>query len=91
MEAAAADEEVEGWRRELEAGRRIDLRRSVVAITGTEPDEPLVDVLWALLGPEVYLKLTVDAGRSRDECEAYATEGSRRLFGIAAPAPTRAR
>ena len=51
MEAAAGDDEVEGWRRELEAGRRIDLRRSIVAITGTEPDEPLVDVVWALLGP----------------------------------------
>ncbi len=96
MEAAAGDDEVEGWRRELEAGRRIDLRRSIVAITGTEPDEPLVDVVWALLGPEVYLKLTVDAGRSRDEYEAYAAEAGAAVArhhacGAAAAGRSRAR
>ena len=71
--------------------RKRDLRRSIVAIPGAEPDESLVDVVWALLGPEVYLELTVDAGRSRAEYEAVVSEASRRLFGLPAPPTARTR
>ena len=58
---------------------------------GPSRDEPLVDVVWVLFGPEVYLKLTVDAGRSRADYEAYASESFTRLLGIAATSITRSR
>jgi TetR/AcrR family transcriptional regulator, regulator of autoinduction and epiphytic fitness len=88
MEAAVGDPDVDAWRLELERGRRVDLRRSVAAILGAEPDETTIDILWVLFGPEIYLKLTTDAGRSRAEYEAYV----RRVFtSVTTPeaAPTR--
>ena len=74
MEAAVGDPEVDAWRLDLERGRRVDVARSVAAMLGTEPDETTIDVLWVLFGPEVYLKLTTDAGRSRAQYEAYVRE-----------------
>jgi AcrR family transcriptional regulator len=74
MEASVGDPEIDAWRLELERTRRVDVGRSVGAILGAEPDETTLDILWVLFGPEVYLKLTTDAGRSRAEYEAYARE-----------------
>jgi AcrR family transcriptional regulator len=74
VEASAGNPEIDAWRLELERGRRLDVRRSIAAILGAEPDETTVDIVWVLFGPEVYLKLTADTGRSRAEYEAYARE-----------------
>ena len=71
LEAAAGDREIDGWRVELERGRRVDLERSVALIWERELDKRTLDLLWALLGPEVYLRLTADAGWSRADYESY--------------------
>ena len=67
IEAAAADPEIDGWRQELERGRRIEVDRSVRAVLGpdVDVDEMTVDLAWVIFGPEVYLKVTTDLAKSR--------------------------
>ena len=81
VEAASGDEEVDGWRLELERNRRIDAGRSVAVVLGREPEDELVTMLWLLYGPETYLKLVVDFGMPRAEYEALLVEASHRLIG----------
>jgi AcrR family transcriptional regulator len=81
VEAAASDEEVERWRRELEDSRRLDTRRSIERVLdGAEVDEHLVTLLWVLYSPETYRKLVVDRGLSRAEYESLLVDASQRLF-----------
>ncbi len=80
IEAAAADPEIDGWRQELERGRRIEVARSVRAVLGTDVDEITIDLAWAMVGPEVYLKVTTDLGRSRKGYETFLREGFSRLI-----------
>ncbi|MFP5320362.1 MAG: TetR/AcrR family transcriptional regulator [Acidimicrobiia bacterium] len=73
VEAAGGDEEVDAWRLEMEAGRRIDVGRGLALVLGRDPDDRLVTVMWLMLGPEAYRKLVVDQGMSRDDyCELVA-------------------
>ncbi len=67
IEAAAADPEIDGWRQELERGRRTEVARSLRAVLGldVDVDEMTVDLAWVIFGPEVYLKVTTDLARSR--------------------------
>jgi len=88
MEAAVGDAEVEGWRIDLERRRRIDLQRSMALITGRDLDERTLDLLWAMLGPEIYLKLTGDAALRRAEYEAVVLDAVERLLR---PGPKRGR
>ncbi|HEX5096733.1 MAG TPA: helix-turn-helix domain-containing protein [Acidimicrobiia bacterium] len=69
--AASSDEEVDGWRKELDDGRRIDTRRFLALIYEREIDEHVVDLIWALFSSEVYWKLTRDVGWSRSEYETW--------------------
>lgn len=87
MEAAAGDPEVEGWRIELERGRRLDLRRSLALILGRDLDTPTIDLLWVLLGPETYLKLVGDAGYGREQYEQFLLDAVERIL----PRPWRRR
>jgi len=82
IEAAAADPEIDGWRQELERGRRIEVARSVRAMLGpdVDVDEFTVDLAWVIFGPEVYLKVTTDLARSRAGYEAFIREGFSRLI-----------
>lgn len=77
--AAAADEEVEAWRIELEQRRRIDVRRSIERVLDRPVGEDVTTILWVLYGPETYLKLVVDAGMSRADYEAFLVRSSERL------------
>jgi AcrR family transcriptional regulator len=79
-EAASSDEEVEGWRLELEQGRRIDVGRSVERIIGRELDDDVVTLLWVLYGPDTYRLLTGDAGWSRADYEAFLVRSSQRVL-----------
>ncbi len=88
MEASGTDPEVDHWRIELERARRVDVERSTTLMLDRQLDARTLDLLWVLLGPEVYLKLTVDAGLSRADYEAYILDGFERLI---APALKRAR
>jgi AcrR family transcriptional regulator len=79
MEAAGADPEIESWRCELERGRRIDFGRAMTVMFEREFDQVTLDLLWSLFGPEVYLKLTVDAGLGRADYESSLRTAIERL------------
>ena len=79
VEAAAGDGEVDGWRVELEQGRRVEVGRSVNAMMERELDARTLDLVWVLFAPEVYLKLTRDVGLSRPDYEAYVLDAFERL------------
>jgi AcrR family transcriptional regulator len=85
MEAAVADAEIDGWRIELERGRRLEIARSLALMTGRDLDDRTVDLMWILLGPEVYLKLTGDAGLTRSDYQSYVLDGFQRLTARARP------
>jgi hypothetical protein len=79
MEASAADDEIESWRLELERGRRIDARRGAELVLGHEVDDVTSDLLWMMLGPEVFLKCTTDLGFTAAEYESFMKEAFMRL------------
>ncbi len=71
VEASIADAEIDRWRVELDAGRRIEIERSFRVIFGEDLDAMTNDLLWVVLGPEVYLRLTGDLSLSREQYETY--------------------
>lgn len=79
-EAAPGDPEIAGWVGELEQGRRLDLSRGLERALGHPVDNPTLDVLWALLGSEVYLKLR-GIGWTFDEYVELVLTASRRILG----------
>ena len=82
VEAASSDEEVAGWRLELEANRRLDTHRSIERVLGRDVDENLVTLLWLLYSPETYRKLVVDSGMSRAEYESLLVDAGNRVMGF---------
>ena len=89
VEAAGADPEVETWRAEFEHNRRVDLERSLREIRGRPVEGPMLDVVWALTGPEVYQKLVVDAGMERKAYEDCMVEVLTRLTTPSKSRPSR--
>ncbi len=89
VEAAGADPEVEAWRAELERNRRADLRRGLQEILGRPVEGPMLDVAWALAGPEVYHKLVVDAGMTRKAYEDCLVDALTRLTAPSKSRPPR--
>ncbi len=83
QQAAGGDPEIDGWRSELEAGRRLEVGRSLETITGRAVDNITADLAWVILGPEAYLSLTRDRGLDRAAYEAYIIDALRRLLGLA--------
>jgi AcrR family transcriptional regulator len=65
MEAAASDEEIDGWRAHWDEGRRVDTRRSLEVILQRELDDVLVDLFWGIFSHEVYGMLVLDRGLDR--------------------------
>jgi AcrR family transcriptional regulator len=65
MEAAASDEEIEGWRAQWDDGRRLDSRRSLEVILQREIDDVLLDLFWGIFSHEVYGMLVLDRGLDR--------------------------
>ena len=80
-EAAASDEEIDGWRLQWEEGRRIDVRRSVELILQREIDDVGLDLLWGLFSHEVYGMLVFDRGLDR----AHYIERMRVAVNASAP------
>jgi AcrR family transcriptional regulator len=64
-EAAASDDEIDGWRKQWEVGRRVDVRRSVELILENELDDVTLDLLWGIFSHEVYGILVLDHGLDR--------------------------
>ena len=79
---AAADEEVARWRTALEGNRKLDVRRTVEMVLDRTINDVMLDLIWVLNGPEVYLKLTLEAGWTRDEYERHILDASKRLLGL---------
>ncbi|HEU5085332.1 MAG TPA: helix-turn-helix domain-containing protein [Acidimicrobiales bacterium] len=79
IEAASGDDEVDGWRLELEAGRQLDVGRSAEVILGRPTPERLRTVLWLLYSPEGYRKLVADEGMSPAAYRDLMTDVTRRL------------
>jgi AcrR family transcriptional regulator len=80
-QAASGDGEVEGWRAEVERRRRAALGSALQAALDKDLDPLLLDLVWALLGPDVRLHLVEDAGWSRDEYTSAMTDAVLRLIG----------
>lgn len=83
VEAAASDDEVDRWRLEIEARRRIDLRRGLEAVLGQAVDDVLLTLVWVLFSSEAYRKLTRDAGLSRASYEELLVAAVGRLVPTA--------
>ena len=81
VEASRSDDEVDGWRLEMEQRRHLEVGRSTAAVLDEQPDDQLVTMLWILYGAETYLKLTGDRGFDRAQYEAFLIEASTRLVG----------
>lgn len=64
-EAAASDQEIDGWRLRWDAGRRLDVKRSVELIVQHELDDATLDLLWGIFSHEVYGMLVLDHGLDR--------------------------
>ena len=64
-EAAASDDEIDGWRLQWEEGRRIDVQRSVELILAAPIDDVTLDLLWGIFSHEVYGMLVLDRGLDR--------------------------
>ena len=62
VEAAGTDPEIAGWRDELEAARRADVKASLERILDKKLDDDTLDVLWVLYGPEAYSNLLRERG-----------------------------
>src|SRR6185503_2637213 len=65
VEAGRADEELERWRIESDARRRIDVAEGFARIFGRTVEGRQLELLWAIFGHELYMQLVVDAGMSR--------------------------
>jgi hypothetical protein len=79
VEAAASDHEIDGWRRDLEDGRRTEVRRAAAHVLGRSPNDQLVTMIWLLFGPEAYLKLVRDNGLSLADYTRFLIRSLERL------------
>ena len=65
LEASASDDDVDAWRLEAEARRRVDVERSLERIVQRELDDDTLDLVWAVFSHEVYALLVLDRGIGR--------------------------
>jgi AcrR family transcriptional regulator len=79
-DAASSDPEVAGWRAEMEGTRRTEVGRAFAMITDRPFGDDELDLLWALLGPEVYLKLVRERGWSQARYESTLVDAVRKLI-----------
>jgi len=80
-EAAAADAEVAAWCTELEKNRREQNQDSLRMILGRTVEGEQLDLIWALLSTEVYLKLREERGWSTKRLERWIARGVLALAG----------
>jgi len=79
VEAGRADEELERWRIESDARRRIDVAEGFERIFGRTVEGRQLELLWAIFGHELYMQLVVDAGMSRADYEACMIDALTKL------------
>lgn len=84
-EAANGDDEMQAWRRDKIAGRRLDTGRSLALIFGVEIDSDTIEMLMILYSAESYLFLIEDCGWSREQYVEHIIEASLALIRIRQP------
>jgi AcrR family transcriptional regulator len=82
LEASASDPEIDAWRRDADARRRVDLQKSLERVFDQPVKGDELELLWALYSSEVYALLTGDAGMSRKAYERALTTGTLRILGV---------
>jgi AcrR family transcriptional regulator len=85
VEAAAGDEEVAGWFREIEEGRRSEIVYSLQLVLRRPLDDRTVDLVWALYSAEVYGKLVFERGWDDAAYQAELLRVSTLLAGDVPP------
>lgn len=83
-EASNGDAEMAAWCAELEENRRTTLAHALERVLERPVTGELLDMLWAVAGPEVYLKLVGDRGWTADAYQRWMRDTWVRL----APAPS---
>ena len=81
-EAASADAEIADWCREMEENRRGTLGRGLELVLARPVEGELLDLLWAVSGPEVYLKLVRDRGWDARAYREWISATWVRLSGV---------
>lgn len=72
-DAATGDTEAAQWVTEFDDRRHLEVRRAMALTFERELEGPLLDLLWAYLGPEFYLKLVHDRGWSEETYREWMT------------------
>lgn len=79
LREAASDHEIAEWCADMEQTRRGELARAIDLILGRQLEETTVDLLWAILAPEVYLKLVVELAWPSAQYEEHMCDVALRL------------
>jgi AcrR family transcriptional regulator len=74
QQAAASEEKAKARLDRYESDRRTTIEAGLALILGGVAPEEVVDTLWALAGPEVFVKLTRDRGWTPDRYERWLVQ-----------------
>jgi len=85
IEAAAGDEEMERWRLEKLAGRRLDTFRVLELILDIELDPVTIEMLMVLYSPETWLFLVEDSGWTIEQYETELLSASLAIIRLRHP------
>ena len=66
-----------------ELDRRVTIAAGLELVLGDKPPEPLIDSIWAMAGPEVFAKLTIERGWSIEAYQSWLVETAEALLGNA--------
>jgi AcrR family transcriptional regulator len=80
-EASGSDDKAKARLERYEADRRITVAAGLGLVLGEPPPDSLVDSMWALASPEVFVKLTRDRGWPVDRYESWLVDTARALLG----------
>lgn len=79
--AAAADPDLAVRQRAQHERRRVNFRQAAALVLGRDPDPDLVDGLWAVGSPDVYLLLVENSGWTPQRYRDWIADAIIRLLG----------
>ncbi|WP_420750026.1 TetR/AcrR family transcriptional regulator [Rhodococcus sp. O3] len=79
--AAAADPDLAARQRALHERRRVNFRQAAALVLGRDPEPDLVDGLWAVASPDVYLLLVENSGWTPQRYRDWMADAILRLLG----------
>jgi AcrR family transcriptional regulator len=80
VEAAGADEEVDGWRLQLERRRHEQIAHTITLVLGHPLGDDVTTMAWILYSAETYLKLVNDLGYTVEQYEAFLVDATNRFI-----------